>query len=308
MAEPMNPPVTGAREADVPDVQTVLARTVMARLHAYVTLSKPRITALVLASALAAAWVSTDGRVPAGVMELLALATVLASAGGAALNHYIDRDIDGLMKRTSNRPLPAGQVRATHVLLYGVACVALAVSVGSLINTFVALYLLAGAVVYVGVYSLWLKRRTAWNIVIGGVAGSFAALAGGAVLGQAVAPLALFIGLLIFAWTPVHFWGLSIANAEDYRRAGVPMLPVVVGKARAAQAVLWSTAALVVISLLPYLYNEAGTAYLAAALVGGSISLGVNLALARRVTRRLAMTSFKLSGVYLLMLLIGLAL
>lgn len=304
MAEPINPSVAGAQEAET----QVFARTVAARLRAYVTLSKPRITALVLVSALAAAWVSTGGRVPAGIMALLALATTLASAGAAALNHYIDRDIDGLMERTSNRPLPAGQVRAPRVLLYGVACVALSVSVGSLINNFVAVYLLAGAVIYVGVYSLWLKRRTAWNIVIGGVAGSFAALAGGAVLGQALPPLALFIGLLIFAWTPVHFWGLSIANAEDYQRAGVPMLPVVVGKVRAAQAVLLSTVALVALSFLPYLYHEAGAPYLAAALIGGALSLGVNVALARRVTRRLAMASFKFSGIYLLMLLVGLAL
>lgn len=305
MADLMNPAVGTAQDASV---QAASAASFPARLRAYVTLSKPRITTLVLASALAAAWVSTGGGAPAGAMALLALATVLASAGSAALNHYIDRDIDGLMARTSRRPLPAGQVRAPRVLLYGVACVALAVSVGSLLNTFVALYLLAGAIVYVGIYSLWLKRRTAWNIVIGGTAGSFAALAGGSISGQTLDPLALFIALLIFAWTPVHFWGLAIANAEDYRRAGVPMLPVVAGKARAARAIFWSTVAMVVLSLFPYLHGEAGVGYLAAALVGGSASLGVNATLARKVTRPLAMASFKLSGAYLLLLLIGLAL
>lgn len=301
----MNPSIS---EAQAAEVQAVATRTGLARLRAYITVSKPRITALVLASALAAAWVSTGGRATAGIMALLAIATTLASAGSAALNHYIDRDIDGLMKRTSNRPLPAGQVRAARVLLYGVACIALSISVGSMINTFVAAYLLAGAVVYVGVYSLWLKRRTAWNIVIGGAAGSFAAMAGGAVLGQPAAPLALFIALLIFAWTPVHFWGLSIASAEDYRRAGVPMLPVVVGNARAAQAILLSTVAMVALSFLPYLYHEAGTPYLAAALAGGMLILGINLALARKVSRPLAMASFKFSGIYLFLLLVGLAL
>lgn len=305
MADPMNPAVSAERGQAL---QTAVTASFPAKLRAYVTLSKPRITALVLASALASAWVSVDGRVSAGAMVLLALSTLFASAGAAALNHYIDRDIDGLMARTSKRPLPAGQVSPSRVLLYGAASIALAVSLGSLLNAFVALYLLAGAVVYVGVYSLWLKRRTAWNIIIGGSAGSFAALAGGAVSGQPLAPLALFIAFLIFAWTPVHFWGLAIANAEDYRRAGVPMLPVVAGKAHAARAIFWSTVAMVVVSLFPYLHGEAGLGYLAAALAGGAVSLGVNGSLARRVTRPLAMASFKLSGAYLLLLLIGLAL
>lgn len=305
MAEPINPAVANVHETAA---QTAQARSLAALVRAYVVLSKPRITALILASALAAAWASTEGRVAGGTLALLALATTLASAGAAALNQYVDRDIDGLMRRTAGRPLPAGQVRAPRVLLYGVACIALAVSLGSLLNAFVALHLLGGALFYVVVYSLWLKRRTAWNIVIGGAAGSFAALAGGAVTGHAVTPLALFIALLIFAWTPAHFWGLAIATAEDYRRAGVPMLPVVAGRQRAAQAILGSTVALVAVSFLPVVWREAGAAYMAAAVAGGAVSLAVNGALARRVTRPLAMASFKLSGLYLLLLLIGLVL
>ncbi len=183
----------------------------------------------------------------------------------------------------------------------------LAVSVAAAwwaLNAWAALYVFLGAFFYAVVYTVWLKRRSWLNIVVGGLAGSFAVLAGAAAVDPAIGALPLLLALVLFLWTPPHFWSLAIANQDDYAAAGVPMLPVVVGTQRAAQVVFWSTVALVSASLLPVLFG-AGAWYFAAAAIGGAVFLTKSWRLARRPNRKTAMASFFASLFQLSLVLAG---
>jgi len=181
------------------------------------------------------------------------------------------------------------------------------VSVGAAwwaINAWAALYTFLGAFTYAVVYTVWLKRRSWLNIVVGGLAGSFAVLAGAAAVDPAMSPLPLLLALVLFLWTPPHFWSLAIANQADYAAAGVPMLPVVVGTERAARIVFWSTVALVAASLLPAFFG-AGPLYLAGAAIGGAVFLRKAWSLARCPSRKTAMASFFASLLQLSLVLAG---
>jgi protoheme IX farnesyltransferase len=183
------------------------------------------------------------GGVPSFWDALLLLITGTMSAGGAsAINQYLERERDGLMTRTSRRPLPRGQLRNPRLaLVAGLALVIAAAFVALLFNPSLALMQALGAAIYVGVYTLWLKPRTLTNIVIGGAAGSCAVLSGGAAAGQWTDPGVLLLAVLVFAWTPTHFWSLALAHRDDYARAGVPMLPVQTTPRQAAGWILIHT-------------------------------------------------------------------
>ncbi|MBI4362621.1 MAG: protoheme IX farnesyltransferase, partial [Euryarchaeota archaeon] len=183
-------------------------------------------------------------------LGLLALAGYLAVGGCGALNGYLERESDRRMERTASRAVPAGRVSPRSALLWSIILLAGGHLAALALNPLTLLFVAAGASTYLGVYTLWLKRRTPWNIVIGGAAGSFAPLAGwSAATGQAGAPAAI-LGLLIFLWTPGHFWGLAIRYREDYERASIPMLPVRVGAARAARYTALSNFLMVPAALL----------------------------------------------------------
>jgi len=239
---------------------------------------------------------------------VLAAACLLSSAGASAVNHYVDRDLDARMERTRGRPLPSGRVRDPRLALWlGVGLVALSAALaGPLLGLLPTLYLLAGAATYAVVYTLWLKPRTPYSIVLGGAAGSFAALAGWETGGSSAAPAAILLAVVLFLWTPSHFWSLAIALERDYKAAGLPMLSVVRGARRTADAVLLNTACLVAASLA--LASFSGWPYLALALPAGAGFLAVTVALRRSPDRAHARRAFKLSGVYLLVLLTGLVL
>ncbi len=207
----------------------------LAWLKMLARLFKLRVVCLLLVAALGGA-VLGAGRWPdGGALLLLLLTGTLSAAGASAINQYLERERDGRMRRTRHRPLPAGQIgNPRGVVLAGGAMVLLAAALGWALNPPLGFFVSLGALIYVGVYTLWLKPRSALNIVIGGAAGSCAVLSGGAAAGAWAEPGVLALALLVFLWTPVHFWSLALAHRADYARAGFPMLPVRLAPRRAA--------------------------------------------------------------------------
>ena len=267
-------------------------------------LCKLRIGVMIMVTALVGMAV-TPGPLPSFTQVLvLALSVLASSAAAGAFNQYVEVDTDRLMARTRNRAFVTGALPHSPLWLVAIALL-LAVAVVSawfVLNPMAALQTFLGAFFYGVVYTLWLKRRSWLNIVIGGLAGSFAVLAGAAAVNPQIGALPLLLALVLFLWTPPHFWSLAIANQADYAAAGVPMLPVVVGPERAARIVFHSTVALVVASLLPAFFG-AGPIYLIGAAVGGAHFLHKAWHLSRAPSRQTAMASFFASLVQLSLLL-----
>lgn len=274
-------------------------------IQAYVALTKPRIMSLLLFTTLAALLIAVREhplsaadfwRVAVGTM----LGGALASGGAAALNCYIDRDIDQVMARTRRRALPTGTLAPRQVLLFGLTLSALALIVlGTLTNPLATALALGGNFFYVVVYTLWLKRATTQNIVIGGVAGAIPPLVGWAAVTGRLALPALLLFVIITYWTPAHFWSLAVLVRNDYSRARVPMLPSVATQAHARWQILTYTLLVILASLLLFAVHAMGTLYLAAALVldGGFMAQAVLLY--RRGTARQARRTFLYSNLYL---------
>ncbi|HFC53809.1 MAG TPA: protoheme IX farnesyltransferase, partial [Gammaproteobacteria bacterium] len=219
---------------------------------------------------------------------------------------YYEVDLDGHMARTGDRPFVTGSFHKNlaWIALMGLMLVAGVAGAALVLNGLTALYIFLGAFFYAVVYTVWLKRRTWMNIVIGGASGSFAVLAGAAAVNPAMEPVPVMLALVLFFWTPSHFWSLAIARHRDYVAAGVPMLPVVVGDRRAAQVVLANTLLLVGISILPFFYGM-GWIYLAGAVSGGGYFIYRNLQMIHHPTHTVAMRSFFASLVQLVLLLGG---
>jgi len=267
-----------------------------------VTLTKPGITALIVLVAVAGYFLALPAHIDLARLGLLALTGGLASAGSAMLNHVLDRDVDGGMKRTRDRPLAGSRIKSSRgVMAVGIGLVAFGVGAASIwLNPLTGLSIALGALTYVVVYTVVLKRRTNWNIVIGGFAGSAPALAGGAAAtGSWTAPVLAF-ALLVFLWTPPHFWSLALLLREDYRRVGLPMLPRMDDPSYSGRVVVVSALLLVPASVL--LVLVAPFAWPAALLVLVAVALYVALALPlwRRVDRPVALRAFIGSGPYLL--------
>src|SRR5450830_2153818 len=246
-------------------------------------LFKLRIGFVIMIAALAG-FAVTPGAGPGGIpLAVLALAVLIASASAGAFNQYVEYDTDRLMLRTRDRAFATGELRHTPawLALIGILLAGSVAAAWYATTPLAALYVFLGAFFYAIVYTVWLKRRTWLNIVIGGLAGSFAVLAGAAAVTPTLGAVPLLLALVLFLWTPSHFWCLAIANSSDYATAGVPMLPVVVGNARAAQIVFASTLALVGVSLLPVFFG-AGLIYFAGALTGGAHFIKKNVELVRQ--------------------------
>ena len=267
-------------------------------------LFKLRIGFMIMVTALVGLAV-TPGPAPGGFKVLvLAFAVLVASASAGAFNQYYERDGDRLMARTRGRPFVTGALPYSPwwLLLIAVLLVVAVSAAAWVINPVSAGCVFLGAFFYGVVYTVWLKRRSWLNIVIGGLAGSFAVLAGATAVDPALGPPGLLLALVLFLWTPPHFWSLAIANHEEYAAAGIPMLPVVVGTPRAARIVLWSTLALAITALLPGLFG-AGVVYVAGALAGGGYFVAKAWLLARAPSRKTAMGAFFASLVQLSLLL-----
>ena len=288
-------------------METTLRRNDAAHLARKVLgLFKLRIGFVIMITALAG-FAVTPGSGPGGIpLAVLALAVLISSASAGAFNQYIEYDTDRLMVRTRGRPFPTGELRHTPawLALIGILLAGSVTAAWYATNPIAALYVFLGAFFYAVVYTVWLKRRTWLNIVVGGLAGSFSVLAGAAAVNPQLGAFPLLLALVLFLWTPPHFWSLAIANSTDYATAGVPMLPVVVGNARAAQIVFASAVVLVGVSLLPVFFG-AGLVYFAGALGGGAHFIRKAWQLARTPSRKTAMSSFHASLVQLSVLLLA---
>ena len=286
------------------DARTVDTAPIARLARDVLGLFKLRIGFMIMLTALVGLAV-TPGPAPGGFEVLvLAIAVLIASASAGAFNQYYERDGDRLMQRTRGRPFVTGALPCSPwwLLLIAMLLVVAVSAAAWVINPVSAGCVFLGAFFYGVVYTVWLKRRSWLNIVIGGLAGSFAVLAGAAAVDPALGPPGLLLALVLFLWTPPHFWSLAIANREEYAAAGIPMLPVVVGTARAARIVLWSTLALALTALLPGLFG-AGPVYMAGALAGGSYFTYKTWVLARDPSRKTAMSAFFASLVQLSLLL-----
>jgi protoheme IX farnesyltransferase len=275
----------------------------------YLTLTKPRIMSLLLLTGAAGMFVGAGGVPPVGDLGLMLAGLALACGGASALNHVIDADVDRLMgKRTERRPVAAGRVSPTGALEFGLALSALSfVLLASLVNVVAALLALVGNLFYVLVYTRWLKRRTAQNIVIGGAAGAVPPLVGwAAATGDLTLPaLALFA--IVFFWTPPHFWALALLLRREYEAARIPMLPVVRGERETTRQILIYTAVLVGVSLLPLVWSMFGLFYAAAAVVLGGLFLALAWRLRTASTPPRAALLFHYSLVYLALLFVAMA-
>jgi protoheme IX farnesyltransferase len=270
---------------------------------------KLRIGVAIAASALAGIAVA-NGPAPA-VWQVagLALAVLGASGAAGAFNHYYERDLDRLMRRTRGRPFARGALSDSRwwpasFLALLLASLALALICA---GTTATLFVFLGAFTYGVVYTVWLKRRTTWNIVVGGLAGSFAVLAGAAAVDPAPQVVPVVLAIVLFLWTPPHFWSLAAAKGDDYVRAGVPMLPTVVPAYAWTRAVLSHTIVLVALSLVPLWYGQ-GLFYGLGAVIGGAIFLARSYALYRAPTRDAALRNFRASLLQLSLLVAGAAL
>ncbi len=274
----------------------------------YVALTKPKIVWLLLLVALASAVIAARAIPSILVMAGLFVAGSLTSLGSLALNSYLEMDIDAKMKRTKNRPLPAERIiQPRRALAFGLALLAIGLAVSWVTLTPLAtLFMGLGSLIYVQVYTVWLKPRTSWNIVLGGFAGSCAALAGWYAVTSANPLIAWVLAALVFVWTPSHFWSLAVITEEDYSAAGIPMLPSVVGEKKAAKFIVANTLLLIPISLLFFLYL-AGTGevlYLVGALFFDLLLLATNIKLLIAPNKSNALLAFKASSPFLAVIFI----
>jgi heme o synthase len=274
----------------------------------YFGLVKPRIMVLLLITTLAAALIAASTR-HVGHLEVLRLVLLtlvggtFASGGASALNHFIDRDIDKLMARTKNRPLPSGRLQPVNALVFGLVLTALSVAVfGFWVNWLSAFLALAGNFYYVVIYTYWLKRLTPQNIVIGGVAGAIPPLVGWAAVRDDIALPGLILFLIITLWTPPHFWSLSILTQKDYTKAGIPMLPVVRGLDKTRWNIFAYTIILVASTLLLSATQAMGWFYLGMACALGGYFLVQTGLLLREASLARARACFIYSNLYLALL------
>jgi protoheme IX farnesyltransferase len=267
----------------------------------YVALTKPKVQTLLLLTTVCAMEIAGDPS-----LELIALTVVggyLSAGGAGAVNHWYDRDIDAQMPRTANRPVPSGRVAPRAALIYGVTLAALSfVLLTTTVNLLAATLALSGFVGYVFVYTVWLKRRTPQNIVIGGAAGAVPPLVGWAAVTGGLGGMPLYLFAIVFFWTPPHFWALSLLMKEEYKRVGVPMLPVVRGEDETRRQILLYSVLLWAVTQLPFCAGGLGTIYLVSSLVLGGLLIGGAIVLYRRADRTSALRLYLFSLLYLALL------
>jgi len=287
-------------------LQQEIKEDLRATIGSYVRLMKPGILVLLVLEAVTALIVASGQRTSVFSLIFLSVAGVLGSGGSSALNHYFERNQDILMSRTDSRPVATNEIRPTNALIFGVVCIGTSLVISYLLlNPMTALMILLGSVSYALVYTLLLKPRTHWNIVIGGIAGVFPALAGWAAATGSVHWPALFIGALVFLWTPPHFWGLSIKYREDYARAGFPMLSVVKDQKEVIKWIVLSSLPLLPFSLLPLIFSQLGTynlIYYSAAVLMGLSFLFVDFRMLRSPTADNGFKAFLVSLPYLFLI------
>jgi protoheme IX farnesyltransferase len=269
----------------------------------YLELTKPRVVALVTFTAIVGTLLASPGVPPLDALVWGNLGIALAAACAATLNQVLDRRIDEQMARTRARPLPSGQLTERQALVFAAVLGVSAMTIlAFLVNLLTAALTFLSLIGYAVIYTVWLKRATSQNIVIGGAAGAAPPVLGWAAVTNGIDPNALLLFLIIFVWTPPHFWALAIARRDEYARAGIPMLPVTHGVAHTRLQVLLYTVLLVVVTLMPFLTRMSGLIYLAAALVLNARFLYYALALKISAREELPMRVFRFSVTYLIWL------
>ncbi len=276
------------------------------RLLDYLSLTKPLIVALLLLTTLSAMFVAASGVPPLSLIGWTMLGGALAAGGASALNQYFDRDLDSTMARTARRPIPAGRIKPRQALIFGLVLSVLSLVVFIVfVNLPAALLSLAGNLYYVLFYTLWLKRATPQNIVIGGAAGAMPPLVGWAAAAGSVNIPALFLFAIIFYWTPPHFWALALLKRNEYARGQIPMLPVVWGEAETRRQIFLYSLIVVALTLLLTPARVTGLFYLGAAALLGLILLIHAGVLLRGGTNKQAWRMYKYSSYYLALLFLA---
>ncbi len=271
----------------------------MAGVGDYLALLKPRVMSLVVFTALVGMVVAPVHLHP--VLAFFALLCIAVGAGAAgALNMWYEADIDAVMKRTQKRPIPAGRVTRGEALAFGMTLAVGSVTFLGLMVNWVAAGALAFTIFfYAVIYTMWLKPTTPQNIVIGGAAGAFPPMVGWAAATGGIGLESFLLFLVIFVWTPPHFWALSLYSVEEYRRAGIPMMPVVAGAAETRRQILLYSVLLAPVGALPWLFGYAGLSYGLAAIVGGVMMIALSLRLCQQPSQRTAKQLFAFSILYL---------
>jgi len=278
------------------------------RVAAYVALTKPRIIELLLITTLPTMIVAQRGMPPVWLMAATLLGGALAAGGANAINMFVDRDIDRLMHRTSQRPLVTGAVTPRNALIFAITLEVVAfIELWGWVNLLSATLAVSATLFYVFVYSLWLKRTSSQNIVIGGAAGAVPVLVGWAAVTNSLAWAPVVLFAIIFVWTPPHFWALAVKYKDDYQAAGVPMLPAVATFKRTAREILLYSVLLLGVSLLLAAVAKLGAIYIVSASVLGVVFIALAVRLWQRATPKAAMQLFSYSITYLTLLFVLMA-
>ncbi len=290
------------------DVENPPAVLRESQISDYWALLKPRVMSLVVFSGFAGMWVAPGFRDMHPFLILVAIITLALGAGAAgAINMWYDRDIDRIMKRTKNRPIPAGRIEPSEALTFALfMTVAAVLTMGIALNWVAAGILAFATFFYAVIYTMWLKRSTPQNIVIGGAAGAFPPMIGWACITGDVTLMPILLFAIIFLWTPPHFWALSLFACEDYKKAGVPMLPAVVGEARTKKQMLAYTLVLLPVTLLPFMLDFAGWIYGISALLLGLFFIFTAIRVMKDDTHKSARLMFGYSVFYLFAIFLAL--
>lgn len=305
MSKVINKSITSMSTAIHVDHHHISMRNIFANWRAYYEITKPKVVALLVLTALVGMSLSVPGALPWQVLIPAMLGIALLSSAAAAINHIVDEKIDTLMGRTHNRPLPAGKISITNAIVFAASIALLGfILLYALVNPLTAFLTLAGLVGYSFVYTMYLKRATPQNITIGGLAGAIPPLLGWTAMTNEVAPNALLLVLIIFTWTPPHFWALAIHRKNDYAKVNIPMLPVTHGVSFTKTQILLYTVLLFVVCLLPYLVGMSNWFYLLGACTLNVIFIGYAWQLKFNAKAETAMATFKFSIVHLMLLFI----
>jgi protoheme IX farnesyltransferase len=267
----------------------------------YLALTKPKVQSLLLLTTVTTMEVA--GSPSLSKVLLTCLGGYLSAGGAGAVNHYWDRDIDAKMRRTATRPIPAGRIRPAAALQFGLALAVLSfVQLSLTVNVLAASLALGGFVGYVGIYTIWLKRRTPHNIVIGGAAGAMPPLVGWAATRGSLSWTAVYLFAIVFYWTPAHFWALSLLMKDEYAAVGVPMMPVVRGEHETRRQILLYSLLLYAVTQLPFCAGAFGAVYLVSSILLGLAFVAGAVVLIRRADRRTALRLYLYSMLYLALL------
>ncbi|MGZ4185827.1 MAG: heme o synthase [Solirubrobacteraceae bacterium] len=285
----------------IPAARTSAAAGVRQVAADYFELTKPKVQTLLLFTTITSMEIAGNPKV--SKIALCCLGGYMSAGGAGAVNHYYDRDIDAQMKRTATRPIPAGRVSPHAALTFGIALAALSFALmWPTLGLLPAALALSGFVGYVGIYTMWLKRSTPQNIVIGGAAGAVPPLVGWAATRGSLSWTAVYLFAIVFYWTPPHFWALSLLMKDEYAKVGIPMMPVVRGERETRRQILLYTLLLYAVTQLPFCAGEFGGIYLAASMLLGLAFIGGAVMLYRRADRRMALRLYLFSLAYLALL------